>query len=132
MIGRFVDHGICIAVAAMLLLAVVSSPIRIHGGSHSSSSSNYIPRDYAKLKHVYLKPRKGFGGQHGMATLSFSVASALQPDIDDEMEADIEDELTVSSPLTSVSFDILTSPCLKPHSEQISPAVAPVARPLRC
>ncbi len=133
MIGRFVDHGICVMVTATLLFAVIISPTRLgHGSRHSTHSPKSLSRTFAKHKSVYFKPRRGFGGDIGMSVLSFRVANTLQPDIDDELEADIEDELTVISPLASQSFDILTSPCPRPRFELVSSAIASVARPLRC
>ena len=53
-------------------------------------------------------------------------------DIEDELDADIEDELTVTSPLASVYFNGLPSPCPEPCSELVSFAVPLAARPLRC
>ena len=49
MTGRFVDHGIRI-LAAVALLAVMSSPIRPTGASHTAPSPNYLPRNFAILK----------------------------------------------------------------------------------
>jgi hypothetical protein len=53
-------------------------------------------------------------------------------DIEDELDANIEDELTVTFPPASVSFDVFPSPCPKPYSELVSFAVPLAARPLRC
>jgi hypothetical protein len=57
---------------------------------------------------------------------------ALQSAIEDGLDADIEDELTVTSPSASVSFDVLPPPCREPYTKRVSFAVALAARPLRC
>jgi hypothetical protein len=59
-------------------------------------------------------------------------ADSLQSSIEDELDADIEDELTVTSPPASPFFDALPSPRPEPYSELVSFDVALVARPLRC
>jgi hypothetical protein len=58
-------------------------------------------------------------------------ADALQSGIKDELDADIEDELTVTSPPASAPFDVLPSPCPERYFELASFALA-AARPLRC
>jgi hypothetical protein len=125
MMGRFVEHGIRI-LAAVALLAVMSSPIRPAGTSHTAPSPNYIPRYFAMLSMAH-------DGQFVvMARPSMREADSLQSDIEDELAADIEDELTAKSSPASVSFAELPSPCPEPHSERVSFAVAMAARPLRC
>jgi hypothetical protein len=125
MTGRFVDHGIRI-LAAVALLAVMSSPIRPTRASHTAPSPDYLPRNLVILNN-------GYSGESAMsARPSLREADSLQADIKDELDADIEDELTVKSPPATVSFDVLPSPCPEPHSERVSFAVALAARPLRC
>jgi hypothetical protein len=126
MTGRFVDHGIRILAAVALLLAVMSSPIRPVGASHTSPSPNCLPRKFAILEI-------GYTGQFAMSARPPSrEVDAPQSDIEDELDADVEDEPTVTSPLASVSFDVLPSHCPEPYSERVSLAVALAARPLRC
>jgi hypothetical protein len=126
MTGRFVDDGIRILAAMALLLAVMSSPIRPTGASYPAPSRNYLRRSFTILKI-------GHSGQLAMsARPSLREAYSLKYDIKDELDADIEDELTATAPLTSVSFDVLPSPCPEPYSELASFAVALAARPLRC
>ncbi len=125
MTGRFVDHGIRI-LAAVALLAVMSSPIRPTRTSHTAPSPDYLPRNLVILNH-------GYSGESAMsARPSLREADSLRSDIEDELDADIEDELTVKSPPATVSCDVLPSPCPEPHSERVSFAVALAARPLRC
>ena len=125
MTGRFVDHAIRI-LAAVALLAVMSSPIRPTGASHTAPSPDDLPRNLVILDN-------GFSGEPAMsARPSLREADSLQSDIEDELDADIEDELTVKSPPATVSFDVLPSPCAEPHSQRVSFAVALAARPLRC
>jgi hypothetical protein len=126
MIGRLVDHGIRILAVVALLLAVISSPIRPTGASHKAPVPNFLLRNFAILKIER-------SGQFAMsARLSFREADSLWSDFEDELDADIEDELMVTSPLASLSFDVLPSPCPEPYFELFSSAVAPAPRPLRC
>jgi len=126
MTGRFVEHGIRILAAVMLLLAVTCSPIRPTGLACRALSPNRLPRNLSVLD-------TGHGGQYAMsARPSLREADSLQSDIEDDLDADIEDELTVKSPPATVSFNLLPSPCPEPHSERVSFAVAMSARPLRC
>jgi hypothetical protein len=126
MAGRFVDHGIRILAAVALLLAVMSSPIRPLTAFHKALSPNYFLHNFAILKI-------GHSGQFAMSALpSLREADSFLRDSKDELDADLEDELTVTSPPASVSFDVLPSPRPKPHSELVSVAVALAARPLRC
>jgi hypothetical protein len=125
MTGRFVDHGIRI-LAAVALLAVMSSPIRPTRASHTALSPGNLPRNFVILNN-------GHSGQFAMsARPSLREADSLQSDIEDELDADIEDELTVTSPRASVSHDVLPPPCPEPCSERVRFAVALAARPLRC
>jgi hypothetical protein len=125
MAGRFVDHGIRI-LAAVALLAVMSSPIRPTRVSQTAPSSDYLPRNFVILNH-------GYSGHLAMsARPSLREADSFQSDIEDELDADIEDELTVKSPPASVSFDVLPTPCPEPYCERVSFAVALAVRPLRC
>src|SRR5947209_4536086 len=117
MTGRFVDHGIRILAAAALLLAVMSSPIRPTGASHKAPSPNRLRRNFASFKI-------GHSGQFAMsARPSLREADSLQSDIEDGLDADIEDEPIVTSPLAFVSFAVPPSPCPKPYSELVSFAV---------
>jgi hypothetical protein len=126
MTGRFVDHGIRILAAAALLLAVLSSPIRPTGASHKVHSRNHFRRDFAIL--IF-----GHGGQFAMsARPSLREVDSLQSDIEDGLDADIEDAPTVTSPLATVSFDVPPAPSPEPYYERVSFAVALAARPLRC
>jgi hypothetical protein len=125
MTGRIVDHGIRI-LAAVALLAVMSSPIRPTGASHTAPSPHYLPRNLAILNN-------GYSGESAMsARPSLREADSFQADIEDELDADIEDELTVTSPPALVSFDVFPPPCPEPYSERVRFAVAMAARPLRC
>jgi hypothetical protein len=122
MTGRFVNHGICILAAVALLLAVMASPFRPTRASHPAPSPNYLPRNFAFRK-------SGHSGKFAMlARLSLTEADSLPS----EMDADIEDEPTVTSLPASASLDVLPSPCPEPYSELVDFAVALAARPLRC
>ena len=125
MTGRFIDPGIRI-LSAVVLLAVMSSPVRFTRLSHTVPSPDYLPRKLVILNH-------GHSGKSAMrARPSLREADSLQSDIENELDADIEDELTVKSPPATASFDVLPSPRPEPHSERVSFAVAMAARPLRC
>jgi hypothetical protein len=127
MTRRFVDHGTCILAAVALLLAVMSSQIRPTRASHTAPPPNYFPRNFAILDKI------GHSGQFAMSALPpLRKAYSLQSDIENELDADIEDELTVTSPPASVSIDVLSAPCFKTYSKLVSFAVPLAARPLRC
>ena len=121
MMGLFVDHGIRI-LAAVAVMCSPLQPIR-----HPIQSP--LPSTSANL--VILD--NGYNGESVMSALpSLREAVSLQSDIQDKLDADIEDDLTVKSPPATVSFDALPSPSPEPHSERVSFAVAIAARPLRC
>lgn len=125
MTERLVDHGTSV-VAALVLLLAVSSPIRPSGASHVAPSPDNLPRRLVILSH-------GHSGESAMlAPLSLREANSLPSDIEAELDADIEDELTAKSPPATVFFDVLPSPCPELHSERGSFAVACPARPLLC
>jgi hypothetical protein len=126
MTGRFVHHGIRILAAIVLLLAVLSSPIRPTIASQINPPPNYLTRNFAILK-------MGCSGQFGIsARPCLREEDALPSEFEDELEADIEDELTVTSPPASGSFGVVPSPCREPYSQLVYFAVALTARPLRC
>ena len=123
---RFVDHAIPILVAVAVLLTVMSSPTAPTRASHTAPSPNSLPRNSAIL-------RIGHNGQFAMsARPSLTEVDSLQSEIEEELDADIEDELTETFPPAAVSFDVLPSPCPRPYPELVSFAVALAARPLRC
>jgi hypothetical protein len=125
MTERFVNHGIRI-LAAVVLLAMMSSPIRPTRASHAAPSRNYLPRKLAKRNH-------GYSGESAIsARPSLREADPLQFDIKDELDADIEAQLTVKSPPSALSFAVLPSPSPDPHSERVSFTGAMAVRPLRC
>jgi hypothetical protein len=129
MTGRFVDHGLRILAAVALLLAVMSSPILPTRAFRTAPPPNFLPRNFAVLDDDKI----GHSGQFAMsARPSLREADSFQSDVVDELDADIEDELTVTAPPASVSFDVLPAPFPKPYSELVSFAVPLAARPLRC
>jgi hypothetical protein len=126
MTGRIVEHGIRMLAAVALLLAVTSSPIRPTGASQTVPSPIFVLRNLAILEIQH-------SGQFAMsARPSLREADPFRSDFKDGLDADIEDELTVTCPQASVSFEVLPSPCFQPYFVLVSFAVAPVARPLRC
>jgi hypothetical protein len=56
----------------------------------------------------------------------------LSFDIEDKLEADTDDELTVTSLPASGSFDTLPSPCPEPYAKLVSLSFRLAARPLLC
>jgi hypothetical protein len=126
MTGCFVDRGIRILAAVALLLAVLSSPIRPTGAPHTVPSRNHLLRNHAIIEIERC-------GKCAMPARPFMrEVDSLQSDLQDELDADIEDELTVTSPPATTSFDVFPSPCPEPYSEQAGPAVPVATRPLRC
>jgi hypothetical protein len=125
MTGHFVDHGIRI-LAVVALLAVMSSPTRPTRASRTAPSPDDLPHNVIILNN-------GYSGQFAMsARPSLREADSLKSDIEAELDADIEDELTVTSLRASVSLDVLPPPSPEPCCERVSFAVALAARPLRC
>jgi hypothetical protein len=59
-------------------------------------------------------------------------ADSLPSEIEDELDADLEEELTGIAPPASGSFDVLPSPSPEPYFARVRFAVALAARPLRC
>jgi hypothetical protein len=126
MTGRFVAHGIRILAAEALLVAVMSSPIRATKTSDTAPPPNYLPRTFAI-------PEIGHSGQFAMSTRpALREENSLPSDIEDELDADIENDPTATSPPAQVFFDVLPSLCPKPYNELNRFAVALAARPLRC
>jgi hypothetical protein len=126
MTGRFVDHGSRILAAVALLLAVMSSPIRPNRASDTAPPPTRHPRNFVILND-------GYNGQFAIsARPSLREENSLPSDIEGALDADIEDELTVTSPPASVSFDVLPTPSAEPYSERVGLAIAFAARRLRC
>jgi hypothetical protein len=126
MTGRFVDRGIRILAAAALLLAVLSAPIRPTGLGYRVHSPNRIPHKLSLLNTGHI-------GQFAIsARPSLREADSLTSDREDGLDADIDDDLTVKSPPTTASFDVLPSPCPELRSERVGFDLAMAARPLRC
>jgi hypothetical protein len=127
MTGRLVDRVIRIlAAVALLLLAVMSSPVPPARASHTAPPPNFLPRNPAIHKighraHLAMSARP-----------CLREAGSIQSDIEDDLDADIEDEVTVTSAPASVFLDVLPSPYPEPYSELVSFAVGLAARPLRC
>ena len=126
MTGRLVEYGVYVLTAAAMLLAVTSAPMRLHGSRQSALAYNSFSSNFAVLR----------GWQGGSFKLSvgssFRAAPFLPADFKDELDADIEDELTEASPTDSVFFETAFAPSPKRHTNPISFFVALAARPLRC
>src|SRR4051812_30595056 len=107
MTGRFVDHGVRIlpAVALLLLVVVMSSPIRSAIGFHTAPPPTCLSLRFTRFNIEH-------SGQFAMsARPSLRELDPLQLDFEDELYAEIEDELTLASPPASVSYEVLPSPC---------------------
>jgi len=125
MSGRLIDHGVR-SLAAVVLLAIVSAPILPTKALHAACHADHLSRKQA-----------AYDARHSVqlamsARPCLREADFLPSEIEDELEADIEDESTVTAPLASASFDVLPSPCPQPYSSLLSIAVAIATRPLRC
>lgn len=125
MTGRSVDHGIRL-LAAIALLAMVSSALRPTAEQNSSPRSNCPARHFA-----HLKSRQG--GRVTIPVHSYlREAYPRLSDFEDELEADIEDEVTLASLPASEFFVELLTPSPEPYLELNSFAVTLAVRPLRC
>jgi hypothetical protein len=128
-ITRLVNHGIRMLAAVALLLAVMSSSIRPNRAPRITSTPDYLSRNFATPKI----PKVGHRGHSAVsASLSSRRADSVQPEIVSEMDADIEDELTVTFLPTCASFEVFPSPCPEAYAEVVRFGVAFAARPLRC
>jgi hypothetical protein len=126
MTGHFAVHGVRSLVALGLLVAAMSSPILSSTASRTSPPANFLRRNFAILKSgPSSQPLVSAG--HSLKT-----ACSSQPDLKDEQDADIEDELNLTSSPAPAPFDIIPSPTPGPHSQLINFATALTARPLRC
>lgn len=126
MTGRTVNHGIRIAAALALLVAVMTSPIRPSRLSGTSPRPNHLLRNFGIAK-PRAPQRPGT-----MALPSIGQARVIGADLEDELEVDIEDELWATLPPPRASSDILPSPSPGPQHMPADPGVAAVIRPLRC
>lgn len=122
--GCLVDRGVRILAAATLLLAVMLSPTRLVKGSNVATSPLKLSRHHAIHKFAH----NGHSPVAKRLTLRVNLAAESDP----ELEADIEDELVVTSPVTSECFDALPSPCPELYSSQLSIESAIPICPLRC
>ncbi len=129
MAGRSTDYCVRALAAMLLVMAVAFSVLRPGITASPSTSRSHLLRHAASLKI-------GLSGQPGAinrSTLPLLRATVdLLADFDDELEADIEDEITIFSSASSVFFEILISPCPKPYTAPISLALALETRPMRC
>jgi hypothetical protein len=127
MTRRFVNHGICILAAVVLLLAVMSSPVRPPASpSASTPPPNYLTRNFAILEFGHV-------GQFALAARpSLRELDSLPPEIEGELDAELEDEPTITSPPPWVCIEVIPSPCPAPYPERVSFSVACAVRPLRC
>lgn len=126
MSGRFVDRGVRILVAAALLLAVMSSPMRPTRASRNAPPPGYLRRNFAIFEVWQI-------GQLAMSALpALREEASFDSGTEEERDADIEDELSGSSPPAPVPFEVIPTPCPEPRSQVAGFAVALAARPLRC
>lgn len=103
MAGRFVKPSARILRAVGLLLSVLISPIWPMREYCTASVPNPLRRHFAI-------PTMGLGGQLAKYShSSFKEKGFLQPDIDDELVADVKHEPSIEFSLAFVSFDALPS-----------------------
>lgn len=121
MTGLFVNHGIRITAGIALLLAVMLSPVRPSKPFGSHTLPNSLPSKFPLTKT---------GTDNG--DVASSRSSLTKASGEDELEADLEDELHATSQPSSAMFDVLQSLCSQTHRELIGCAVERAARPLRC
>ncbi len=128
MTGRAVDHEIRMLTAvAVLLLMIIIAPIRLNSASHAPPPQGTRPRRV--LVSLEVKTNSKYASS---ACPSISEADSLHSVFENGLEADVEDELILSSPPSAVPFGVLHSPYLAVHAELVSFAGPLGARPLRC
>ena len=126
MTGRAVDDGIRLLTAVTVLLLMTVAPIPLDGASHAPPEGNRPERVLAILEI------KNNGEYALSACPSMSEADSLRSAFENGLDADVEDELILSSPPTAEPFGVLHSPCLAVYAELVGCAVPLAARPLRC
>jgi hypothetical protein len=126
MTERAVDDGIRMLTAVTILLLMMVAPIRLNGASHASPEGN---RSRRVLSIIEVKNNAKYALS---ACPSMSEADSLRSVFENGLDADVEDELILSSPPAAVPFGVLHSPCLAVYAELVSFAVPLSARPLRC
>ncbi len=112
--------------AVAVLLSMTVAPMRLNSASHAPSEDNG-PRRVLAILEV-----KNNGEFALSACLLMSEADSLRPVLENGLDADVEDELILSSPPAAAPFGVLHSPCLAVYAERVSFAVPLAARPLRC
>jgi hypothetical protein len=126
MTGRFVNLGVRITASLALLLAVISSPIRPSKPFGAPTSRNCLADNFAFTM---------MGANHLDDTSSGSSvtkADRVVAVVEDELDAELEDELHATSQPSCVMFDVLRSSCSENHRKLIGCAVERATRPLRC
>src|SRR5690349_19431565 len=109
--GRFVNHGMRILVALTLPLTVMSSPIRPSRVCQTAPPPSYLPHNFAIFETWN-------SGQLAMPALgSLREGDSFDSDTEEEFEADLEDELSVTSSPAPVPFEVIPTPCPEPHSQ---------------
>jgi len=112
--------------ALSLLLAAISSPVRPTGASHTASPISFLSCNFAA-------PSIWQSGQFEISACpSFRQPVSLHSDIEDGLDADIEDELSITSPLASVSSEALPYHSPEPYFKLVGLRVVLADRPLRC
>jgi hypothetical protein len=126
MIGRFVFHGIRTTAAIMLVLVVISSPIR-------PSKPFGAPAGPKRLRFNFATNNSA-ADHWDVATSRSSVtqADSVLADVRDELVAEFEEELDATFQPSCAMFGVLPSPCSEIHRELIGSAVESAIRPLRC
>src|SRR5262245_60452360 len=113
MTSRFVAHGNSILAAVAVLLAMMCSPIRPDRVSHKVPLPNLLPRNFGKHRTVPV------GQLKVPSHLLLSELASLSSETEDDLDADLEDELTAIIALAAVSSEILPSPCAEPSSKRV-------------
>jgi len=124
--ARLVEHGTRI-LAALVLLAVVSLPIRLAIGSSRGGSS---PRPLPPGR-TCLKVGRGASGSPS-ARPSLIEVRPQRVALEGEMDADVEDQTGPIASPDSTRLDIPSSPRASARTAAVGVAAARAARPLRC
>ena len=124
MTRRFVDYGIGILVLAAI--ATVFSPLHSTSSSHPTLSLHDAALNSFTSKNM-------FSGQFAMcAHHSLREVDIHKFDLWDELDADIEDELTITPPTPYLFLSVLPPPDPESYPRQVSFFITPAPRPLRC
>ena len=122
-IRRMLEHAAPRLIIALLMVALASPGRSLRSGLHAKAG-----KPSRKPVVTERSPDAGRRPVHG----AYDTRIADPFDLQEDLEAEVEDELSFSSLPASISCHLLSSPRPKLPCQVTCIAIADVARPLRC